>query len=110
MRVSCKKYVHEAVKQVMLLCCGVQERIKQERQLGEEAATKRLTEQHQEEVRNLIAEHRRQVDALQRNDDDDFGQYTAAAHSLQPSVAARAAARYIVTTSPTRVCGNGWCD
>ena len=65
-----------------MLCCGVQERIKQERQLGEEAATKRLTEQHQEEVRNLIAEHRRQVDALQRNDDDDFGQYTAVDHSL----------------------------
>ena len=77
----------ERIKQVMLLCCGVQERIKQERQRGEEAATKRLTEQHQEEVRNLIAEHRRQVDALQRNDDDDFGQYTAAAAAL-PAAAA----------------------
>ena len=97
--------VDEAVKQVMLLCCGVQERIKQERQLGEEAATKRLTEQHQEEVRNLIAEHRRQVDALQRNDDDDFGQYTAAAYCALLVVLLFVSDYF----SQVLVCGNGWC-
>ena len=39
----------------------------------EEALTKRLTEAHQDEVRRLIAEHRRQMDSMHER--ENLGQY-----------------------------------
>ena len=45
-----------------------------ERQLGEEEASRRLMQQHQQEIRNLIQEHRKHIDSLQTRD-DPLGEY-----------------------------------
>ena len=45
-----------------------------ERQLGEEEASRRLMQQHQQEIRNLIQEHRKHIDSLQTRD-DPLGKY-----------------------------------